>query len=70
MLDLLSDQGMSAPAWGFFSTLVIMVGGVLREQIRARRRTEEVAQIVPDDLTERLDDIVARLEILENGHGK
>lgn len=37
--SLVSDGGMSAPAWGFFTTLITIVGAILRELIKTRNQT-------------------------------
>lgn len=63
-IKILSDNGLSAPAWGFFGILVTGVVAILTEQIRSRRKTEEVKSEVVElkTLAEKIDGITERLD--------
>ena len=37
--ELVTSNGMSTPAWAFFTTLITIVGAILRELIKTRNTT-------------------------------
>lgn len=37
--ELVTNNGMSAPAWAFFTALISIVGAILRELIKTRNQT-------------------------------
>jgi phosphosulfolactate synthase (CoM biosynthesis protein A) len=48
MQELVNDGGMSAPAWAFFTSIVVMIGGVLVEAIRTRRKVDEARDVAAE----------------------
>lgn len=46
--DLVRDGGISAPAWAFFTTILLGVAGLLREAVRTRRKVDNAATAIDD----------------------
>jgi len=44
--DLVKDGGISAPAWAFFTTILLGVAGLLREAIRTRKKVDNTATAI------------------------
>lgn len=65
-MQLLSDNGMSAPAWGFFTALVVMLGGVIVELIRARRKVDAVKEEMKPLTNGFASDLLKRMTRIEN----
>lgn len=63
-MNLLTDGGMTAPTWAFFSSIVVMLGGVIIELIRARIKSPN-NDFAPQVIA-RLERIERRTERLED----
>jgi hypothetical protein len=66
--DLVKDGGISAPAWAFFTTILLGVGGLFREQIKTRRKVDNATTAIGDASSAANDAADSAKAAAENTH--